>query len=46
MPRDNTAQSLYSTLTLNNSRKNKSTESMPCQYFYQGSSVHQKSHDA
>ena len=42
-----TPQSQYSTHPLNKVRKNanKPTKSMPCQYFNQGSCVHQKSHD-
>ena len=40
-------QSQYSVQSLNNARKNanKITKSMPCQYFNQGSCVHQKSHE-
>ena len=42
-----TSQGQYTTQNLSNPRKsaNKPTKSMPCQYFNQGSSVHQKSHD-
>ena len=40
-------QSPYTAHSLNNVRKNanKITKSMPCQYFNQGSCVHQKSHE-
>ena len=40
-------QNQHSSYPLNNVRKNvnKLTKSMPCQYFNQGSCVHQKSHD-
>ena len=40
-------QSQYSAQSLNNVREtsNKITKSMPCQYFNQGSCVHQKSHE-
>ena len=40
-------KSQYSAQSLNNVRKNsnKITKSMPCQYFNQGSCVHQKSHE-
>ena len=42
-----TSQSQYNSYILANSKKiaKKSTKSMPCPYFSQGSCVHQNSHD-
>ena len=42
-----TLQNQYGTHPSNSAKKNatKPTKSMPCQYFNQGSCVHQKSHD-